>query len=98
MALYVVLTKLTSKGRQTVKRNPHRIQEVNREIEKMGLRIVAQYALVGAYDFLTVLEADDPQALTRLSLEFGARGTIEPLFLGAMPIEEYIEGLTKGGK
>ena len=53
MALYVVLTKLTSKGRQTVKRNPQRIQEVNREIEAMGLRIVAQYALVGAYDFLT---------------------------------------------
>lgn len=57
MAIYVMLTNLTDEGRKTIKENPGRIKEVNKEVEAMGVKLLAQYALMGPYDFLNVLEA-----------------------------------------
>jgi len=77
MAIYVMLTTLTDEGRKTVKENPARIKEVNKEVEAMGAKILAQYAILGPYDFLNILEAPSNEAVCKVAIELGARGTLQ---------------------
>ena len=93
MATYVLLSTLTDEGRKTVKNRPERIQEVSREIETWGAKVIAQYAVLGAYDFVNVVEAPDNETISRVSLELGSRGTIQITTLRAFPVEEFIERL-----
>jgi len=93
MATYVMLTTLTDQGRKTIKHNPQRIKEVNKEVEAMGVRIVAQYALLGPYDFMNVLEAPDNKAVSKMAVELGARGTLQTLTMAAMDLDEFIDNL-----
>jgi len=93
MATYVMLTTLTDQGRKTIKENPQRIKEVNKEVEAMGVKILAQYALLGPYDFLNILEAKDNKAVSKLAVELGARGTLQTLTMAAMTLDEFIGNL-----
>lgn len=95
MALFVMLTTLTDEGRKTIKTNPERIRQVNKEVESMGVKILAQYALLGQYDFINILEAPDQQSVVRVSMELGARGTLQPMTLSAMTLDEFIKSLKK---
>jgi uncharacterized protein with GYD domain len=90
MALYLMLSKLTERGRARVKSAPDRIREVNQEVEEKGARVVAQYALLGEYDFATVLEASDNWNMLRLAMDLGARGTIETSTYPALRIDDFI--------
>ena len=91
MAIYVMLTTLTDAGRKTVKENPERIKEVNKEVEAMGVKILAQYALLGPYDFVNVLEARDNKMISKVAAEIGSRGTLQTLSMPAMTLDEFIE-------
>lgn len=91
MALYVMFTTLTDEGRKTIKNNPERIKEVDKEVEKMGAKVLAQYAVIGPYDFVTILEAANNEAIARVSVELGARGTIHVETHAAIPVYEFIE-------
>jgi uncharacterized protein with GYD domain len=93
MPMYVMLSRLTPEGVQTVKNNPSRIREVNEEIEQIGATVKAQWATLGRYDFVNVVEAPDSQTMARVSLELGSRGTAQYETLTAIPIEEFISGL-----
>jgi uncharacterized protein with GYD domain len=93
MAYYVLLNKLTSEGRKTMMRNPGRIWEVNREVEAMGAKIIAQFATLGPYDFVNILEAPNNNVIARVASELGARGTIEPMSLAATTIEDLVKEL-----
>ncbi len=90
MATYIMLTTLTDQGRKTIKENPQRIKEVNKEVEAMGVKILAQYALLGPYDFINILEAQDNKAISKVAVELGARGTLQTLTLAAMTLDEFI--------
>lgn len=93
MATYIMLSSLTSQGAQTIKKNPERIKQVNKEIEKMGGKIVSQYVVLGQYDFITILEAPDNETVTRISLEISARGSVKILTLAAVGVDEFIRGI-----
>ena len=93
MPTYVMLTTLTDEGRKTIKNNPERIQDVNKEVEAMGIRIVSQLSLLGPYDFINILEAPSNEAVVKLAVELGSRGTLQTLTMAAMPIEQLIETL-----
>jgi len=93
MAIYVMLTTLTDEGRKTVKQNPQRIKEVNKEVEAMGAKILAQYALLGQYDFVNILEAPDNKTITKVAIELGARGTLQTLTMVALTIDEFISNI-----
>lgn len=95
MALYVMMTTLTSEGRKTLKENPERIKEVNAEVEKMGVKILHQFAILGPYDFLNILDAPSNQAITKVAVELSSRGTIQTMTFPAMPIDEFIQTLRK---
>jgi uncharacterized protein with GYD domain len=91
MATYVMLTTLTDEGRKTIKQNPQRIKEVNKEVEAMGVKIMAQYAVLGPYDFVNILEAHDNKTISKVAVELGARGTLQTLTMAAMTIDELIK-------
>ena len=95
MSVYVMLTTLTDEGRKTIKQNPERIKEVNKEVEGMGAKILAQYALLGPYDFVNILEAPNNEAITKVAIELGARGTLGTLTMAAMTLDEFIKGVKK---
>ena len=90
MGLYLMLSNLTDKGRQRVKSHPERINEVNAEVEARGFKIVAQYALLGEYDFATILDVPDNWNMARLAMDLSARGTIEPHTFPALRTDEFI--------
>jgi len=86
-----MLTTLTGHGRKTIMQNPGRIWEVNKEVEAMGAKILVQYALLGPYDFLNILEAPSNTVIARVAAQLGARGTIQPLTMAAISIEDLIK-------
>ena len=93
MATYIMLSTLTDEGRKTVKMRPERIKEVNKELEKMGVKVIAQYAVLGPYDFVNVVEAPDNETISKVSVELGSRGTVQLMTLVAIPIEEFTNKL-----
>lgn len=95
MATYIFLSTLTDEGRKTITGRPERIQEVNKEIEAMGAKVVDQYAVLGPYDFISIVEAVDNETVARISIELGARGTVQIMTLPAIPIPTFIERLQR---
>jgi len=95
MATYVMLTTLTDEGRKTVKEKPQRIKEVNKEVEGMGVKILAQYALMGAFDFVNILEAPNNDAVVKVAIELGARGTLQTMTLPALSLDQFIDCIKK---
>jgi len=93
MAIYVMLTTLTDQGRKTIQESPERIREVSQEVEAMGAKIVAQYAVLGPYDFVNILEAPDNKTVARIALELSARGTVQTMTMAALTLDEFIGGL-----
>lgn len=91
MPTYIMMSRLTNEGRKTIKNNPERIKEVDKEIENMGAKVLAQYATLGMYDFINILEAPDNETIARVSTELGSRGTIDIVTLSAIPIFEFVE-------
>ena len=93
MPTYVLLTTLTPEGVQTVKNNPQRIKEVNKEVEQLGATVKAQWATLGRVDFISVVEAPDDGTMAKVSLELGSRGTARYETLSAIPIDDFISSL-----
>ena len=93
MPTYIMLSTLTPEGVQTVKNNPQRIKEVNKEIEQIGAKVIAQWATLGQFDFVNVVEAPDEKTMSKVSLELGSRGTARYQSLAAIPIDEFIAAI-----
>ena len=88
MPTYVMLTNLTPEGVQTLKNNPGRVGEVNKEVEQLGVKVKDQWATLGQFDFITIVEAPDDTTMAKVSVELGSRGTMSSQTLAAMPAAE----------
>jgi uncharacterized protein with GYD domain len=95
MAKFVMLTTLTDEGRKTIMENPGRIKEVNKEVEAMGAKVLAQYAVLGPYDFVNIIEAPSNEVISRVAVTLGSRGTLQTMTLATMDIDAFIGGLKK---
>ena len=93
MPVYVMLTNLTSEGVQTLKNNPNRVTEVNKEVEQLGVKVKDQWATLGQYDFITIIEAPDAATMAKVSVELGSRGTTTNETMAAIPAEEFTKAL-----
>jgi uncharacterized protein with GYD domain len=93
MATFVMVATLTPEGVRTVKSNPERIREVNREVEQLGITVREQWATLGEFDFVSIVEAPDERAMARLSLELGSRGSARYRSYPAIPIDEFIASI-----
>ena len=90
MATYIMLSRLTDKGSETVRENPGRIKAVDQELESFGVKVMAQYAVLGPYDFVTIVEAPDNMAVCRASTVLASRGSVKIETLSAIPIDDFI--------
>jgi uncharacterized protein with GYD domain len=88
MPIYVLLSSLTPKGRETLHANPDRVYGVNEEVERFGCNVIKQYALLGTHDFLTIVEAPDSETVAHLSIDLGSRGTLSITTLPAIEIDD----------
>jgi len=91
MPIYIMFSKLTDEGRATLKRHPDRIKDVDAEIEMMGATVLAQYATLGMYDFINILEAPNNETIAKVSIEIGSRGSVQLVTVPAIPVFEFIE-------
>ncbi|MFQ5899223.1 MAG: GYD domain-containing protein [Candidatus Methylomirabilia bacterium] len=95
MGVYIMLSSLSDQGRKVLRQRPGWIRSVNREVERMGAKVIAQYAVLGPYDFVTVLEAADNETVSRISIELGARGSVQIMSMAAIPLEQFIRRLRR---
>jgi uncharacterized protein with GYD domain len=93
MSVYLMLTTLTDAGRKALQENPEFLKEINKEVEFMGAKILIQYALLGQYDFVNILEAPGNEAIAKLAIRLSARGTTQTLTLTAIPVDDLIATL-----
>jgi len=93
VAKYILLSTLTPEGQKTLKERPERIKEVNKEIEAFGVKVLEQYAVLGPYDFVNLVEAPDNDAVFGMSVELGSRGTIKILTMPAITVEQLTKKL-----
>jgi uncharacterized protein with GYD domain len=93
MPLYLMLTTLTEKGVQTLNSNPARLREVNKDVEELGARVLHQWAAIGAYDFVNIVEAPDDLTIARVSVALGARGSAKLESLPLLPVDELLGAL-----
>jgi uncharacterized protein with GYD domain len=93
MPTFVMLTTLTPEGVQTLKNNPQRLREVNKEIEQLGATVKEQWAVLGRFDFVNIVEAPDEATITKVSIELGSRGTARYESLVAIPVDDFIDSL-----
>src|SRR5579864_3273034 len=93
MPTYIMLSTLGPEGAATLKDHPERIREVAAEVERMGVKVVQQYALLGPYDFCNILEAPDELTMSRVAVQLAARGTLKTLTVAAIPVDEFVDAL-----
>ena len=93
MPKYLMLTTLTAKGVQTFQANPDRIKEVNRDVEELGANVLHQWAMVGAYDFVNIVEAPDAATVARISVALGARGSAKLQSFELIEIDDLLARL-----
>ncbi|MGZ4883281.1 MAG: GYD domain-containing protein [Halobacteriota archaeon] len=93
MPVYILLSTLTAEGRKTVKDRPNRIQEVDQEMEALGVKLISQHAVIGPYDFVNIVEAPNNETIIRLSADLGSRGTVKIVSMPAIPIDEFIHAI-----
>src|SRR5262245_974929 len=98
VSLYVMLSTLSESGRKVLRERPGWIRKVNGDVERMGARVIAQYAVLGPYDFVPVVEAPDNPTISRTSVELGERGSVQFVTMAANPLVEFIGRLERRGR
>ncbi len=93
MPTYILLSNLTDDGAKALKAKPKRLQEVNKEIERFGAKVTAQYAVLGLYDFVSIVECPDNETIARVSVELASRGSVRLITLPAMPVANFVRNL-----
>jgi len=93
MSVYLMLTTLTDQGRNAIQEDPERLMEINKEVEYMGVKILTQYALLGQYDFVNILEAPSNEVMAKLAIRLSAKGTTQTLTLAAITLDDLISTL-----
>jgi len=95
MSVYLMLTTLTDAGRKAMQEDPETLRELNKEVEFMGVKILDQYALLGQYDFVNILEAPSNEVIAKLAIRLSARGTTQTMTLAAITLDDLIAALKK---
>ena len=93
MARYIIISNLTDEGAKTLKKNPGRVKEVNAELKGMGINVLDQYVVLGNFDFLSIVEADDETTIAKAVVEIASRGSIKTVTYKAIPIDDFIKSL-----
>lgn len=90
METYVILSRLTDAGAEKIQEQPERIKAVDMELEAMGVHVKEQYAVLGSFDFVTIVEAPDQKTVMRAATEISSRGSVRVQTMPAVPIDRFV--------
>jgi len=93
MAIYILLGTLTDVGADHLRAHPEWVEDVNRDLELTGVKVICHYAVLGPYDIVTIVEAPDNRSVVRVSAQLTLRGNVKVITLPALPIEDFLTGL-----
>lgn len=93
MPKYLMLSQLSEQGLQTLRANPERVREVNKDVEELGVKVLHQWFVLGPHDFVNIVEAPDERTIARVSIELAARGTLHIQTMAAIPVDEFLSTL-----
>jgi uncharacterized protein with GYD domain len=93
MAVYILISRVTDEGSATLTKNPSRIKEVNKDVESMGGKVLAQYATLGQFDFINIVEAPDNETIAKISVHLASRGSVRIMTLPAIDVDVFIDSL-----
>jgi uncharacterized protein with GYD domain len=92
--VFILLSTLSQQGIQTLKSNPERLRQVNQDVEELGAKVLHQWATLGSFDFVNVVEAPDIETVAKVSVALGARGSTRIQTLPALEIEDFLRTLS----
>ena len=95
MPVFILLSTLSQQGVQTLKSNPERLREVNQDVEELGAKVLHQWATLGPFDFVNVVEAPDAETIARVSVALGARGSAKLQTLTALSVDEFLSSFSE---
>jgi len=90
MPTFILLTTLTAEGLKTLRSNPERLREVNRDVEGLGAKVVQQWATLGPFDFVNVVEAPDAETIAKVSVALGSRGSAKIQSYEAIEVDKFL--------
>ncbi len=93
MPIFVMISSLTDKGREAINDDPESLRHVNKEVEFLGVKIIDQYAVLGQFDFVNIVEAPSNEIMAKLSTRLSAKGLVHPMTLAAIPLDNLISAL-----
>jgi uncharacterized protein with GYD domain len=91
MPTFIMLSKLSDQGLQTLRANPERLREVNKDVEELGARVLHQWFMLGPYDFVNIVEAPDAKTVARVSLAISSRGSTDLESYEAIAVDELLD-------
>src|SRR2546426_1418796 len=92
--VFILLSTLSQQGIQTLKSTPERLRQVNQDVEELGAKVLHQWATLGAFDFVNIVEAPDLETVAKVSVALGARGSTRIQTLPALEIEDFLRTLS----
>ena len=92
--MFILLSTLTQQGVQTLKSNPERLRQVNQDVEELGAKVLHQWATLGGFDFVNVVEAPDTETIAKVSVALGARGSTRIQTLPALDVDDFLRSLS----
>ena len=95
MPTYLMLSRLTAKGVQTLNANPERLKEVNKDVEELGVKVLHQWFVLGPHDFVNIVEAPDASAIAKVSVALGARGSVHTESYEMLEVEDLLKLLAE---
>ena len=93
MPIFILLSTLTQQGVQTLKSNPERLRAVNKDVEELGCKVLHQWATLGGFYFVNVVEAPDIATIAKVSIALAARGSTKIETLPALDVEDFLQTL-----
>jgi uncharacterized protein with GYD domain len=90
MPVYIALTTVSAEGRKAIKEDPSRIKANNQELKAMGVKILAQYATLGQYDFVNIFEAPNDDVIFKVAVHLTGRGVAQVETLVAKTLDDFI--------
>jgi uncharacterized protein with GYD domain len=90
MPKYLMLSTLSDQGLQTLRANPDRLREVNKDVEELGAKVIHQWFLLGPHDFVNIIEADGASVIAKVSIALGARGSVHTQSYEMLEVDDLI--------
>jgi len=91
MATYIMLITLTPEGRAAAREEADYLLALEDKIAAPGVNMMGVYAVLGRFDYVTIVEAPDNESIARFSLDLGVEAGVHIETLPVIPASRLDE-------